>query len=218
MTDRFTSTLLIPAAGFGKRLQMPKAKELLVHHTETRPLIDWSLDLGQRYFSRTVVISRNDKQDLNAYLEEKNNIEVYKIDSSVEWPDTILKAKSIWGDTNLVVLPDTRFSSTSLLQMMNLSLQKNAFTFACIKKEDPSTWGILRTENGFYVAEKPQTQLPSDSVWGLFGFQKQYGDNLLGAFLNSKGSYVSIFPQQVSVFDLDHFEDLSRQGANAFSL
>ena len=83
MAPIFMTHVIIPAAGFGKRVGGAVSKELLYYKDDSFPLIQWCLSLCKKYELKPVVISRRDKLDLNQYLASEN-IEMCLIDSSEE--------------------------------------------------------------------------------------------------------------------------------------
>lgn len=220
MTDRFTSKLLIPAAGFGKRLGSPKAKELLELKTESLPLIEWSLSLAKTFGMPAVVISREDKVELNAYLHSKMKdypIEICLISDSKEWPDTLLQSESKWAATNIVILPDTRFQPVEIINDLHRILQIEPYAFATFQPDDFSAWGVIRTsKEGSYISEKPKVWDTNDKVWGLFGFQKSYGQKILNAMLSSQGEFVTFSKGRSQLLPLKTFNDLGRSGMDLF--
>src|SRR4051812_48128743 len=108
MAESFIPRVLIPAAGFGKRMGLPEAKEMLIG-PEGTPLIEWSLSFCNKNGLKPLVISRPEKNSLNDYLR-RIGVDTLLIEPSGEWPDTLLKSEELWAEKNLVLLPDTRFS------------------------------------------------------------------------------------------------------------
>jgi hypothetical protein len=220
MTEISTTKLLVPAAGFGKRVGSPTAKELLILKNEVKPLIEWSLELSKKYQLPAVIISREDKVDLNNYLasiSRKYMLEICLITSSQEWPDTILQAEAHWAEKNIVMLPDTRFGPEVILEKMNTILTKDRFVFATFEAEILNTWGVIRNDkNKSFIAEKPNVYKTTDQAWGLFGFQKDSGKKLLTAMLQSKGDFIPFSDQPTTCFPLNAFYDVGRKGVEPF--
>jgi choline kinase len=220
MTEIFTTKLLVPAAGFGKRVGGPKAKELLILKEEAKPLIEWTLALAKRSKMSAVIISRHDKVDLNEYLltaSKRYPIEVCLITKSEEWPDSILQSEAHWTDRNIVVLPDTRFEPKDMAHQIHSVLEKKNYVFATFIPEVLHTWGVVRlTDTESSIAEKPKVWTESDQAWGLFGFQKAHGKKLLQAMLASKGEFRSFTNQPVDCLPLTAFKDVGRQGMDLF--
>jgi dTDP-glucose pyrophosphorylase len=220
MTDRFTTRILLPAAGFGKRLGQPEAKEMLHLRGEGRPLIDWSLEICKKYEFKPLIISRKDKTHLNEYLEinkDKYHLDICYIDASKEWPDTVLQSKTYWLQKNILMLPDTRFSPIEILSKMSKSLDDFKYSFATFKVQDLTTWGVLRSgHKETSIAEKPKHSLTGDQAWGLFGFQKNYGEILLQKMLHSESEYQIFTNERIFTIPLEYFEDKTRDGLSHF--
>ncbi len=160
------------------------------------PLIDWSLNLALESESQVVVISRKDKTELNNYIKTRSfqdeRIQLFTIDSSLEWPDSILQAQGVWGERNLVLLPDTRFDSLHAPKEMLMNLNDETSTaFAAFRPDSFSSWGVIRPlATGFQGCEKPVEKsdcLQNKNVWawGFFAFKKAQGLELLKYLLVS---------------------------------
>jgi len=215
-------TVLIPCAGFGKRVGEPPAKELLKLPSENNPLIHWCLDLTKKFKMRPVLITRKDKKAFLEYIEtirDAYNIELCLIDASKEWPDTLLKSDSCWTEQNIVLLPDTRFSPDDILPKLSDSLKKNDLAFATFSvpganSDKFSCWGVLKSDGAnYWIAEKPRN---ADEVftqaWGLFAFKKEFGVDLLTKMLESNGDheFKKINTTKIETFSLDFFQDVTR--------
>lgn len=221
----FTTTLLIPAAGFGKRVGSPEAKELLVVQGETSPMIEWGLELAKEFALPATVITRKEKISLRRYLESQRDstatkIHVHCIEASVDWPDSLLQAKALWANHNIVLLPDTRFAPRSILLKMQQALTEHAAVYACFPSpQDFEAWGYVRKESEFLNAptleifEKPG-HAPKEGFfpWGVFGFRRESGEELLLAHLEStKLRECRRLPMNTSLVPLDFFEDVARK-------
>ncbi|MCB0349134.1 MAG: 2-C-methyl-D-erythritol 4-phosphate cytidylyltransferase [Bdellovibrionales bacterium] len=220
MTDTSTTKLLIPAAGFGKRLGGKGAKELLCLKDEDLPILEHTLQLAKAYNFKSVVITRENKTDLNTYLDLKKreyDFEVCKIVSSIEWPDTLLQSEKYWGSKNIVILPDTRFMPLTILKQLSEGLNTFSIVFATFFQKDLSTWGSVRQESDqFYIAEKPSSFKEDDLAWGLFGFRKDIGLSLLQTILESKNQFSMLPSKHIQFYPLEYFEDKTRDGMQAF--
>lgn len=203
--------LIIPAAGYGRRVGSPEAKELLPSIVDGVPLIDFSLTLAKEFNFHAHVITRTEKKSLIEFLEEKN-IESQIVSPTAEWPATILASQSYWHEKNIVVLPDTRFNPKKILEVIDLELETNDVVFACFKAEDYSTWGTIRSISvgSFEVWEKP-SENNRRQAWGIFGFRKTVGERLLNVFLKSTLEKKPIqLDLKYKVLDLETFVDLTR--------
>jgi dTDP-glucose pyrophosphorylase len=207
-------TVLIPAAGFGKRVGSPPAKELLFHENEGAPMIQWGLDLVKKSQMKAVVITRSQKTTLLDYLEKARNaypIDICLIDSSEEWPHTILQSQAYWGEKNFVLLPDTRFAPLNILTQMSEALDSADVCFATFHVEDKKTWGVIQpTKDGWSVAEKPGAWETNAQAWGLFSF-RTFGKNLLEQMISSgRDHQFKPIYGKVQTLSLSHFVDVTR--------
>lgn len=215
-------TLIIPAAGFGKRVGSPPAKELLPDLNTGKPLIQWSLELAKKRGWPVIVITRKDKTSLIHYLKNVRShqpIKIHTINTSREWPDTLLKSQRYWGPRNLVLLPDTRFSPVDALDRIAKKLNQGSPTaFALFKlttKHGPyQSWGIINTQQKLHC-EKPNT-IPFSSQrncygWGVFGFRQPFGVKLLKHLsLSTQTNAWKKLPASSAWIYLKTFEDLTR--------
>ncbi len=219
---------LIPAAGFGKRVGEPPAKELLIDPENQRPLIDWSLQLAIDLGLKPVVITRESKTSLRAYLDEywhSRGVEVHLVSHSKEWPDSILQSEVLWGPINLMLLPDTRFEPISLVKQLihDCENDKDASFgfFRTIERLD--TWGVLdwSASRTLKICEKPKTlpriSSPQDKMapWGLISFKKEVGKNLFSDLLGSNQSHEWFeFRNSYSLHELNSFRDITRKSSD----
>lgn len=208
---------IIPAAGLGSRMGMKpnESKEMLLD-SNGKPIIDYSLDLCRRYNIRPLIIVRKEKEDLINYLmqyERKHVIDWIVLDEQgKEWPDTILASSSAWGDKNVLILPDTRFTPEYTLLKMLMDLDKYDLSFGMHKVIDGNNWSLI--EDG-HIAEKPHTVLrtPADfeqSAWGTIAFKKDSG-LLLFNQLSERHKWHKIH-SSYSLHYLDEFKDITRTG------
>jgi hypothetical protein len=193
----------------------PPAKELLPSPLDGRPLIDFSLDCARSAGAQPVIITRNDKQALIDAFRETGATQLVTLAASREWPDSPLQAEAHWGDLNIVLLPDTRFTPENICREMYQTLEEEAdIVFAVFAPGALSTWGAVREEEGrFFVCEKPR-DASCDSrtfAWGIFGFRREFGVPLLQAMLTSNADHGwKELQGRVRLLELHTFEDLTR--------
>lgn len=206
------SRILIPAAGFGKRVGSPIAKELLPHPKTGRPMIAETVDKAGGLGS-PLVITRAEKRDLIEYLA-KNNIEYQVIDETREWPDTILAAKKYWLDTNLILLPDTDYSPISITSLLLnvLDFSETTVSLGVFKVDDFNNWGMIDLDSDtLCIADKPSFNKNNTLAWGLIAFCYSNGDTLFQAISNSnKDKLWKETGLKYKFFKLEHFSDLTR--------
>lgn len=203
--------LIIPAAGYGRRVGSPEAKELLPSAVDGVPLIGFCLGLAKELDFGVHVITREDKKSLIDFLRARE-IEAQIIGPTAEWPATILASQNYWNEKNIVILPDTRFAPKNILENINLELDTSDVVFATFKTENCSTWGTVRSVSpeSFEIWEKP-FENNHRQAWGIFGFRKAVGQRLLDVFLNSTLEKRPIqLDLKYKVLDLESFVDLTR--------
>lgn len=204
---------IIPASGLGTRMNLKpyQAKEMLSDPSNgDKPLIQWSLDLVQN----PLVVSREDKEPLNQYCEN-NKIELLTVKETKEWPDTVLETISFWDDKNVLILPDTRFQPTDILEQIEKQLETNDLVFAIHEVDDVRNWGKVLLDP---FSKKPiQTQEKAGiefklegNAWGLIGFKKHVGEALFQAYSDRK--IFNLTKLKVSVIYLTSFKDICRTG------
>ena len=181
-------TVILPCAGEGTRLSLPYPKE--VHSIEkNKSLIDYSFDLFSNYGRRDVefVITLNEnKTELVKYLsryKSRFNISfTYFNPAETEYTGSIKSARHLFGEKNLVLLPDTFMkmkSSQDIVELVSESLNETGFTFFYKRENDPDmlkTKGALSISNDLVreYEDKPQEdQGRFNSFWTAFAFRKR---------------------------------------------
>ena len=181
-------TVILPCAGEGTRLSLPYPKE--VHSIEkNKSLIDYSFDLFSNYGRRDVesVITLNEnKTELVKYLsryKSRFNISfTYFNPVETEYTGSIKSARHLFGEKNLVLLPDTFMkmkSSQDIVELVSESLNETGFTFFYKRESDPN---MLKTKGALSIVDdlvqeyedKPQENQDSfNSFWTAFAFRKR---------------------------------------------
>jgi len=199
---------LIPACGYGTRVGMlpHQSKELIIDPGTNQPLIQWHLDICKKYNIEPLVIVRKEKIELIEYCKQQN-VQYVVIEPEGEWPNTILKAKDHWGDANILLLPDTRWSDENVLVNIKKSLQ-NHKSFAIAKHwvTDGDKWGMLRNSDGYDIIMEKSPSLRIGWAWGILGFNKKVGENLFSALLCEKQYRI----EDRQFFILRWFKDITR--------
>ena len=185
-------TVILPAAGKGKRLNLPYPKEILRLDNE-KALIDNSFDLFSglsRDDVEFVVIINEDKTEIVKYLAKyKNRFNIsftFQDPNELEYTGAIKSAKHLFGKINLVLLPDTILTlpkNFDLISQLTESLQSTGFTFLFKKENDHAmlrTKGCLKLSKDMLVIDyedKPQRDLSRfDGYWCAFAFHKDVFD------------------------------------------
>jgi choline kinase len=206
--------VLIPAAGFGRRVGSPPAKELLIHPVKNVALIEAAINFSYELDAIPVVISRTEKFELNQFcgeLNKKRKIELLPIEKSREWPESLLLAKDFWGQKNIVLLPDTLFSPEQIVHRMFAALDESRYSFATHQVADPQNWGILdKRGEELWHCEKP-TMASQNLAWGVFGFRYEGGEQILQQMLNSTFDHEwRSLGSDFRIESLDEFKDITR--------
>lgn len=211
--------MILPAAGFGRRAGIEGSKELLPG-SQGMPLIQFYLELARLRKWPVHIITRSEKKDLIHYLNQasKNQqIEIQLIDTSREWPETVLKSEASWREKNILCLPDTEFAPVEILDQINEELDMAALVVGQFSvSDDFSSWGYIQkvSDDFIDICEKPETENLKNFMkpWGLLGFQKSFGRALFEAQLQStfdhKWKQIGV---QVLFLNLKEFKDATRK-------
>lgn len=222
--DHSKTLIILPSAGFGTRmgLNSVESKEMLEDpgNDGKHPLIQWSLDLAKEETNK-VVITREEKSNLVDYLADQQVFTLLVSDVTQEWPATVLHSKVSWDESNILVLPDTRWKYDETPSCIVWDIQKELeagadLVFALHSVPDVRLWGKVLldpfSQKPLSTQEKPNIQFKLDGLaWGLIGFKKAIGEQLFQAYLDKK---VFTFPKnwKVKVLFLESFKDVTRTG------
>ena len=149
-------TVILPSAGKGTRLNLPYPKEILRLDNDNA-LIDncfnFFKDYGRNQVEFIVVINE-DKTDLIKYLakyKDRYNISfVFQNPSEKEYTGAIKSAYHLFGEHNLVLLPDT---------LMKLQPGKDLYTLVTEALEETGFSFLVKKENN------KETTLPEHAYW-----------------------------------------------------
>lgn len=188
-------TVILPCAGEGTRLSLPYPKE--IHSIEkNKSLIDYSFDLFSNYGRRDVqfvITLTEDKTDIIKYLsryKHRFNISfTFFNPAETEYTGSIKSAKHLFGEKNIVLLPDTYLKlkhSDDIIDLVNNSLNETGFTFFFKREKSES---MLRTKGSLYIddnnlvqeyEDKPQENTNRfNAFWTAFAFRKRVFDNCI---------------------------------------
>lgn len=209
-------TLLIPAAGYGRRMGSPPAKEMLLRKGADEPLIAAPLRWAAERQWRAVVITRPEKRPLIDYLQKcDGQPELVLLEASQDWQHSLLQAEALWSDHNIIVLPDVEFSPIAALdQMATLLNNNNEVVAAQHTVVDPAQWGHvwLSSAGEIAVVEKPTGFDKYDCAWGLLGFKKSIGHQLLHTLWESQTAKKTLTVRgSLATVRLQSFVDLTRE-------
>ena len=153
-------TVILPCAGEGTRLSLPYPKEIFSIEKH-KSLIDYTFDLFSNYGRKDVdfVITINENKTeiikyLSRYKHRFNISFTFFNPSETEYTGSIKSAKHLFGEKNLVLLPDTylRLKKTEdIIELISNSLNETGFTF--FYKKDKSH-EMLRTKGALNISEE----------------------------------------------------------------
>lgn len=188
-------TVILPAAGNATRLCLPYPKEILSVE-KNKSLIDYSFDFfrdyGRKDVQFVIVINENKTQIIEylAKYKERFNISfIYQNPFEQEYTGAIKSAKPLFGEHNVVLLPDTIMKlplDIDLVEEVEKSLTETGFTFF-YKKENNiemlKTKGALRVNENNLVdlyEDKPELNLDQfNAFWCSFAFRKRAFDSCM---------------------------------------
>jgi dTDP-glucose pyrophosphorylase len=210
--------LIIPAAGYGTRVGKPVAKELMPDE-QGLPLIQWWLDRAREIDADVHLITRKEKAVLVDFVQSYCDsliltYSVQYIESSREWPDTVLQSEPFWSNKNILVLPDTRYKPISSLSEISNLLNEKAVVAGLFDVDDPAKWGIVRrSAEHNWICDKPIdcsfTEIAQ--AWGLLGFRSASGEKLFSGILQSYfDKRWQTLPSSFGCVQLAGFKDLTR--------
>ena len=224
-------TVILPAAGKGQRLNLPYPKEIL-RINQTKALIDNSFDLFDRKNRsdiKFVVIINEEKTEIIKYLSKyksKFNISfTFQNPDEYEYTGAIKSAKHLFGDDNIVLLPDTILtmpSGVDIYDEVKIKLNKNKFTFLFKEEIDEkmlSSKGSLELDDKLRFIDyedKPSKNLSRfNGYWCGFAFKKEVFDNCI-AFMEQSTLKIQKPPQSIKetyifnsdVIEVKEFKDL----------
>lgn len=188
-------TVIIPAAGKGLRLNLPYSKEIMRINRD-QALIDYTFDLFDgmgRDDVEFIVVINEQKTDIIKYLakyKSKYNVSfTYQDPNELEYTGAIKSAKNLFGENNIVLLPDTiltLFKGQNLVRELHDRLETGGFVFLFKYESDEatlSTKGCLKLNSKKQVIDyedKPSQNFSRfDGYWCGFGFKKATFDNCI---------------------------------------
>ena len=195
-------TIILPAAGKGTRLNLPYPKEILRLDNDNA-LIDncfnFFRDYGRKDIEFVVVINEN-KPELLTYLAKyKNRFNIsfiYQNPNEKEYTGAIKSARPLFGEHNLVLLPDTLMTlqpGEDLYTLIMTALEETGFTFLYKEELDNS---VLKTKGALNInaeglvlnyVDKPEDNKLGlyNAFWCAFGFRRRTFDQCMYFMENS---------------------------------
>ena len=189
-------TVILPSAGKGTRLNLPYPKEILRLDNDNA-LIDncfnFFRDYGRKDIEFVVVINEN-KPELLTYLAKyKNRFNIsfiYQNPNEKEYTGAIKSARPLFGEHNLVLLPDTLMTlqpGEDLYTLIMTALEETGFTFLYKEELDNS---VLKTKGALNInaeglvlnyVDKPEDNKLGlyNAFWCAFGFRRRTFDQCM---------------------------------------
>jgi len=188
-------TVILPAAGKGSRLNLPYPKEILRVNKE-KALIDNSFDLFEglgRDDIEFIVVINEEKTEIIKYLSKyKSQYNVsftYQNPNELEYTGAIKSAKHLFGENNIVLLPDTVLTLPAGVNLAHEVLEhledkRFAFLFKSETNEKMlNTKGCLQLDSDKKVLDyedKPtQNMSRFNGYWCAFAFKKDVFDECI---------------------------------------
>ena len=188
-------TVILPAAGNGTRLNLPYPKEILRVDKE-KALIDNSFDLFDglgREDVEFVVVVNEEKTEIIKYLAKyKSQYNVsftYQNPDEIEYTGAIKSAKHLFGENNIVLLPDTLLTlpeGVNLADQVHKHLEENSFSFLFKPESNEqmlNTKGCLQLDKAQRVLayeDKPSQNMSRfNGYWCAFAFKKEVFDECI---------------------------------------
>jgi NDP-sugar pyrophosphorylase family protein len=202
----------MPAAGKGTRLNLPYPKEILRLDKE-QALIDYSFDFFRDYGRRDVefvIVINEDKTEIMKYLskyKDKFNISfTFQNPNEQEYTGAIKSAKHLFGEHNVVLLPDTIMSlrpGVDLVDAVQSSVTETGFTFFYKREHDEK---MLRTKGALSIdisgvvqayEDKPEEGVERfNAFWCSFAFRRRAFDSAI-SFMEKSTLRQRVLPAEI---------------------
>ena len=218
-------TVVIPCAGMGTRLGLPYPKEMLVVGANTA-LIDLSLRQLAPHAATirsVVIVIEPSKHELVGYLEKWRDVLplhfAFFNTRYYEWAGSVLSAEALFGESNLVLLPDSLVQPAPGLPLVPTMLEflsRYGLVFGYVPEE---RYERLRALGALAVTaqgaveefcDKPSSRLEKyNGFWGIFGFRRDAAPSVLRTMMASIAKEtvrVADFQTAVGAFPLQGYQ------------
>lgn len=206
-------SVIVPAAGFGRRVGSPESKEMLIWQGEV--LIDQVFKVAKSLKAKLIVATRREKLSLIQYLKSQAYFKQYGelvfVEATREWPETVLSTEAYYSEKNLLILPDTRWQPFEIYKDMLRALDEVDLSIATHSVEDMQYWGGLQKSDEQLNVDEKSLSGPG-WAWGLLAFRKAIGRPLFQAQLQSTLAQRRVVLHGVSSkeFLVHEFQDVTR--------
>lgn len=195
----------------------PEAKELLINPYTGKPFIEFSFSQARMIEASVVLIIRKEKKVLKNWAIDYCrlnflSLEILEISPTSEWPETVLKSETLWGDKNILLLPDTDWKPYPLIKEISEKIRVPSMDVVYgVFKSTKLNWGFVKINSGLSLCEKPIHFLKDFEAWGLIAFTKPVGNALFRAHLESTFDHlVKNLNLKAEKVDLLEFNDRTR--------
>jgi hypothetical protein len=218
--------IILPCAGKGSRLGLPYPKEIHLIEHDLR-LIDLSFRLCLPYrnkIDRITITLNSSKHEivscLDKWSQSFNIVFCYFNNQYEEWPGSILSAKHLFLENNIVLLPDSRiieYENYPLVPSMLNSLKHDDLVFAFIKEQSKrlENLGAISIDDNLAITgfcDKPKSEWQKyNAFWGSFGFKDSHSKAILEMMMKSVQKQVVDLNQlnlKVTGFPIAQYDDL----------
>lgn len=202
--------LILPCAGYGTRVGMEahESKEMLFDKQDQEKLIDKYIRIASINDFELLVISREDKTQLNNYLESKGILRYY-VKNSKEWTDSIYQSRTLWDNENILMFPDAEFfNEEEVIQGMKFHLEecKVDLTLGVFPVDNVTNWCVYEPKSQDIHEKNPKADKDGLAI-GVFGFTKRMGESLFHEMVMFNRSY----KRQTQLIKVVGFKDLTRE-------
>ena len=205
-------TVILPAAGKGTRLNLPYPKEIL-RLDKDHALIDNCFNFFRNYGRKDVefvVVINENKPELLTYLakyKDRFNISfIYQDPNEQEYTGAIKSAKPLFGEYNLVLLPDTIMKlkrDGDLYKLTKDALTETGFAFLYKKETSEDilkTKGALEINNDGLVinyCDKPKNYVQYyNAFWCAFAFRRRTFNSCM-EFMEKSTLQLNVEPKDI---------------------
>lgn len=230
MFNRNQIQIILPCAGFGRRVGSPNSKEMLPHpFNRNKRIIDFSLETAQKFQIPVLAVLRKEKTELISYLKQIDLVKIVEIEPTQDWQESILSVQQYFSKKNILMLPDTEFSSQDVVLKILESLDTKNLAYGTLQtnkelnSNEISSWGWIKKHpreqaSKLFIWEKPKITDVSLTenylAWGLIGFSGAVGTHVLKTHFASQMINRPLeLPYSIETFPLLDFLDLTRSAS-----
>ena len=179
--------MIIPAAGWGRRVGSPASKELWPHpRYPQQSYLSVAVALAEQLQLKPLVLSRDSKKELNQWLHSSLSADEFLImPETREWVDTLLGSAAYWETKNILFLPDAWFEpAKKALQEIVSALDDVEWAWGMhqVPLSEVASWGVLLSRSKEW----------GDSLWASINHKERGGDEFHPIWAWEKPSSLSL--------------------------